>query len=70
MDCLEILMGKLAETLKGATDAIVRGDIYDHGYPEARLIPFNHEKLCQEAIIEEVIEDISEKITEYLVSLF
>jgi hypothetical protein len=48
--------------LKGYIDAIENKDIYDHGYPEARLIPANFYENCEDSVIKEAKEDISELI--------
>ena len=43
------------------------GTIYEHGYPESRLIPSNHYTECQEGFLDSVTEDISGKIRKILV---
>jgi len=47
-------------------DMINSNEIYEHGYPESRLIPSNHYTECQDMFIESVQNDISEIINEIL----
>ena len=51
-------------------DNIKSGSLYDHGYPESRLIPSDHHEKCQEYFIEEIIETISEKINNIVEQYF
>lgn len=46
------------------------GSIYEHGYPESRLIPSTHEKDCQDALIDEVMITLESKIIAILESYF
>jgi len=46
------------------------GTIYEHGYPESRLIPSNHYAERREGLLENVIEDVSDKIREILEGYF
>ena len=43
-------------------DDIESGSIYDHGYPESRLIPSNHQERCQEDFLEAVVDTVTEKV--------
>lgn len=45
-------------------------DIYNHGYPESRLIPSNHKESCEEGLLETVKEDLCEKIDDVLSQYF
>ena len=67
---MEETIRKIENILKNATEAIENNEIYEHGYPEARLIPMNHVEICQDAIKELVVNAISEIIEEYLESIF
>jgi len=61
----------LLETLLTKEIAMIDDStIYEHGYPESRLIPSNHWAKCQEGFLENVIEDISDKIREILEGYF
>lgn len=42
---------------------IESGRIYEHGYPESRLIPSNHHESCQEEYKEYILSEISKKTT-------
>lgn len=67
---MEETIRKIENILKNATEAIENNEIYEHGYPEARLIPANHIENCQDEFKAFVVEDISEIIEEYLESFF
>lgn len=41
-------------------------EIYEHGYPEARLIPSNHTEICESSQQEQLLEAINELLTEVL----
>ena len=45
---------------------IENNEIYEHGYPESRLIPSNFYESCQSDFISSVQEEFSEKIEEIL----
>lgn len=51
-------------------DDVESRNIYDHGYPESRLIPSNHHEDCQKYFLEGVIGDITEKITDIIEQYF
>lgn len=51
-------------------DSIESNSIYGHGYTEGRLIPSNHEEVCQEEFLGHVIEEMSSKIEDMVRSLF
>ena len=56
----------LKELLCDEIESIRSGEIYEHGYPESRLIPQDHYKLCEKSFIENVVYDISEEISSLL----
>ena len=56
----------LEELLKEEIEAIENGDIYAHGYPEARLMPCNFGEQCQEALINDAQERISKLVEDKL----
>ena len=43
---------------------ISNGEIFEHGYPEARLIPANHVELCLEQFADFVADEVREVIKE------
>lgn len=51
-------------------DDIESGNIYDHGYPESRLIPSNHHEKCQEYCLEHILGDISDKVKNIISEYF
>lgn len=38
------------------------GDIYSHGYPEARLVPSNHESDCEEALADKYVSSMGKML--------
>jgi len=56
---IESLLSDSIKTIEG-------GDIYEHGYPEARLMPSDHYEKCNESFKESVCDDFNEKINEIL----
>jgi len=61
---------KITNIIKNATEAVEKRDIYQHGYPEARLIPANWKEECEDCFKENVIEEVTEIIADYLDGLF
>lgn len=61
---------KITNIIKSATEAVGSNEIYQHGYPEARLIPLNWKEECEDAFKETVVECVSEIVKDYLDSLF
>ena len=49
---------------------IESNDIYEHGYPESRLVPSNHYESCQESYLEYVLNEVSEKVSNVISSYF
>ena len=49
---------------------IESGRIYDHGYPESRLIPANHSESCEESIRDYASSNVSEKVEAILGDYF
>ena len=49
---------------------IESNDIYAHGYPESRLIPSNHHEECQKYYLEQIQEDITEKVSDIINQYF
>lgn len=64
------LIQKITDILQSATQTIVNNDIYEHGYPEGRLIPITFWEDCQIAHKDSVIEAVSEIIGDYLADLY
>ena len=61
----------LLQTLLGEyIDDIESGDIYSHGYPESRLIPSDHNERCQESCLEQILVDITEKVSDIIEQYF
>lgn len=58
----------LEEYLSDYVQKMRNGEIYEHGYPESRLIPSSHWTDCEEDFIDSVIEEVSEKIRAILES--
>jgi len=56
--------------LEGATQAIENREIYEHGYPEGRLIPAGFWEDCQDGHKELVVEAVSEIVRDYLDDLY
>lgn len=52
----------LSVLLRDSIEDVESGVIYDHGYPEGRLIPSNHHEMCQEEFLMHVKDDFNEKI--------
>lgn len=49
----------------------LNGDTYAHGYPEARLVPSNHESECEESIVDKYVSSMSKLLRskiEYMIS--
>ena len=63
-------IAKITNIINNATEAVEKRDIYQHGYPEARLIPSNWREECEDSFKENVIEDVTEIIADYLDGLF
>lgn len=49
---------------------IESGSIYEHGYPESRLIPSTHHEDCQEAFLDNILVDMTEKIKDIIGQYF
>lgn len=50
--------------------SIQDGSIYEHGYPESRLIPSDFKEKCEEGLFNEIMEefkDIAKDILEYYI---
>lgn len=45
-------------------------EIYEHGYPEGRLVPSNFYEKCEEEYLENVKEEISEKVENIIQEYF
>lgn len=60
----------LHSLLRSYIESIQSGEIYDHGYPERRLIPSDHVEQCQESFLETVIEDITDKVSNIIREYF
>lgn len=56
--------------LKGHISAIENREIYEHGYPEARLIPHNHTQNCEEETFKFITEEFNDKIKNILNQYF
>lgn len=64
-----ILLATLEEIkrlLVSTSEAIANGEIYEHGYPESRLIPPNFYEDCEDGCIGYVNDNISVIVDEYL----
>ena len=61
---------KITNIIKNATEDVEKRNIYQHGYPEARLIPSNWKEECEDSFKENVTECMSEVISDYLDGLF
>ena len=46
--------------------AIESGEAFANGFPESRLIPSNWNGLCLKAVLDDIIEEITPLIKEYL----
>ena len=61
----------LLETLlTKEADMILNNEIYEHGYPEARLIPSDFYEKCQEDFVQNTIQEIGEEIENLLNEYF
>jgi len=67
---LDFIISKIKTLLERATENIENKEIYEHGYPEARLIPSDFYKKCEENHKEFFIEEIKEIVEEYLDLLY
>lgn len=56
----------IIKMLHDAIEDIRSGNIYEHGYPESRLIPSNFYELCEDAFIDKVVCDIAEETSKIL----
>lgn len=56
---LDALLSEEIQTLKS-------GEIYEHGYPESRLIPKNHYEDCNDYFLDNVRDSFNEKIDRVL----
>ena len=45
---------------------VIDRSIYDHGYPESRLIPSNFYEDCQKDYLDSVISDFTDKISDII----
>ena len=61
---------RLLETLLTKEIKAIEGnEIYEHGYPESRLIPSNFYEECQSSFVENVKEKFSEETEEILLGM-
>lgn len=60
----------LRTLLKEYIDEIESGSIYGHGYPESRLIPSTHYEDCQEGTLDNILEEVTEKIKDIIGQYF
>ena len=56
--------------LKDHINAIENREIYEHGYPEARLIPHNHTQDCEEESFNFITGEFNDKIKNILNQYF
>ena len=63
---LDFIISKIKTLLERATENIENKEIYEHGYPEARLIPSDFYEQCEKMHKEFFIEEISGIVGEYL----
>ena len=56
--------------LKDHIGAIENLEIYEHGYPEGRLIPHNHTQNCEEETFEFITGEFNDKIKNILNQYF
>ena len=49
---------------------ILSSEIYEHGYPESRLVPITHKEDCERCFIDFVQDDIGKKIQDILSDYF
>lgn len=63
---LTVTLEDIKRILMSASEAIASGEIYEHGYPESRLIPPNFYEDCEDGCIGYVNDDISVIVDEYL----
>ncbi len=62
---LYVTINDIKSIIEEVTEVVESGEIYEHGYPENRLIPTRHEEECREYTIEYTMELIKEKVIEY-----
>ena len=67
---LNVTVREIEDLLIDAEESIKGGHIYDHGYPEARLIPANFESECEGLHTEFVCEKVCEIVKEYLNEIY
>lgn len=61
----------LLETLLSQElEDIEDGSIYNHGYPESRLVPADHKKRCEESLIESIEESLCAKVYDVVSQYF
>lgn len=69
-DLLSVVVREIEKVLLDETRSVKDRSIYEHGYPEARLIPTNFESQCEELHTEFVCEKVCEIIKEYLSEIY
>lgn len=67
---MEETIAKITNIIKNATESVESHEIYQHGYPESRLIPSNWKEECEDNFKETVAECVSELVSDYLDSIF
>lgn len=48
--------------LQDDIDAVDSGKIYEHGYPESRLVPVDHTESCEEVLKNNIMEEFETKV--------
>jgi len=61
--CIYIAEDRLFDMILGDyIQEVVSNKIYEHGYPESRLIPASHMEDCEECFLDQIYEEIDVKI--------
>lgn len=67
---LDFAMSKIKTLLERATYNIENKEIYEHGYPEGRLIPSDFFETCEREHLNHFKDEISEIVEDYLMDLY
>ena len=63
-------LSEIRKEIEDATLAIKCNEIYEHGYPETRLIPFDFKEQCEASTTEYVIDRVGQIIASYLEGIY
>lgn len=63
---LQATLDEIKRLLILGSEAISNNEIYEHGYPESRLIPSDFKETCEDEWIRSVNDEVNIVVEEYL----